>query len=44
LRVNDLEQLPAPQDLEAVTRRVAAGEMVKDELIRWMRKQIGKDG
>ncbi len=42
LRVNDLEQLPAPQDLEAVTRRVAAGEMVKDELIRWMRKQIGE--
>ncbi|HJU03641.1 MAG TPA: type II toxin-antitoxin system death-on-curing family toxin [Nitrospiraceae bacterium] len=42
LRVNGQEPLPAPHDLEAVTRRIAAGEMTKDALIRWMRKQIGR--
>lgn len=38
---NGLELRVSPQELETVTRRVAAGEMAKDELIRWMRKQIG---
>ncbi|BCA56611.1 putative death-on-curing family protein [Nitrospira sp. KM1] len=41
LRVNGIEQLPPPQYLETATRRVAAGEQTKDELVRWMRKQIG---
>lgn len=38
---NGVELTTAPQDLEAVTRRIAAGDLTKDELIRWMRKQIG---
>ena len=36
-----IELTTAPQDLESATRRVAAGDMAKDELIRWMRQQIG---
>lgn len=44
LCVNDIEQLPTPHELEAMTRRVAAGEITKDELVRWMRKQMGKSG
>ncbi|HEV8539804.1 MAG TPA: type II toxin-antitoxin system death-on-curing family toxin [Nitrospiraceae bacterium] len=42
LRVNSVKRLPAPNELEVVTRRVAAGEMTKDELTKWLRKQIGK--
>ncbi len=38
---NGIELTTAPQDLESATRRVAAGDMAKDELIRWMRQQIG---
>jgi len=38
---NGIELTTAPQDLESATRRVAAGKMAKDELIRWMRKQTG---
>ena len=41
LRVNGKDLLPSPKDLEDVTRRVAAGKLTKDELIRWMRKQTG---
>jgi death-on-curing protein len=39
---NGIELTVSSKELEAVTRRVAAGEMAKDELIRWMRKQIGR--
>ncbi len=38
---NGIELTVSPQDLEAVTRQVAAGEMPKDDLVRWMRKRIG---
>jgi death on curing protein len=38
---NGIELSIAPDDLEAVTRQVAAGKLAKDELTRWMRKQTG---
>lgn len=41
---NGIELTVSSKELEAVTRRVAAGEMTKDELVRWMRKQIAKSG
>lgn len=41
---NVIELTVSPKDLEAVTRRVAAGEMTKNELVRWMQKQIGRVG
>jgi death-on-curing protein len=42
LHVNNIATLPAPQELEAVTLRVAAGEMRKDELTKWLRSHISK--
>ena len=39
---NSIELTVSPKNLEVVTRQVAAGKMAKDELIRWMRKQIGE--
>lgn len=42
LHVNNVTTLPAPQELEAVTLQVAAGEIRKDALIKWMRSHIGK--
>jgi death-on-curing protein len=42
LHVNNIATLPAPQELEVVTLRVAAGEMRKDELTKWLRSHIGK--
>lgn len=42
LSVNEIEKLPDPKDLESVTLQVAAGEMGKNSLTRWMRGQIGK--
>ena len=45
LRLNDVSLLPEPQQLEIVTLQVAAGELSKDELTTWMRRQIsGKPG
>jgi death on curing protein len=41
---NGIELTVSSKELEAVTRRVAAGQMTKDELVPWMRKQIGKSG
>lgn len=38
---NGVELTVSPKDLETVTRRVAAGNMAKVDLVRWMRKQIG---
>lgn len=38
--VNGIEELPDPKDLEQVTLQVAAGEMGKDALTRWIRNQV----
>lgn len=40
LHVNGIEELPDPNDLEQVTLQVAAGEMGKDALTRWIRNQV----
>lgn len=40
LRLNDVSLLPEPQQLEIVTLQVAAGELSKDELTAWMRRQV----
>jgi death on curing protein len=42
LTVNEIEGLPDPKDLESITLRVAAGELGKDALIKWIRKNVGK--
>lgn len=42
LNVNGIEELPDPKALEFVTLQVAAGELGKDALTKWMRVQIGK--
>jgi death-on-curing protein len=42
LCANDVEVSMAPQELEATTLKVAAGELSKDKLTKWMRGQIGK--
>ena len=42
LRANDIELTMAPQELEATTLKVAAGELSKEKLTKWMRGQIGK--
>ena len=42
LSVNGIEELPDPKGLESVTLQVAAGETEKDELTRWIRKQVVK--
>ncbi len=40
--VNGVEELPDPKDLESITLQVAAGEMGKDALTKWIRKNTGK--
>jgi len=40
LKVNGIEKLPDPKKLESVTLQVAAGEMGKDALTQWLRKQV----
>lgn len=40
LNVNGIEKLPDPKELESVTFQLAAGEMGKDVLTRWLRNQI----
>ncbi len=42
LKVNGIEELPDPSDLESITLQVAAGELGKDVLTMWLRKHIGK--
>lgn len=42
LSMNGIEELPDPEGLESVTRQVVDGEMEKDELTRWIRKQVVK--
>lgn len=41
LRANDVELTMAPRELESITLRVAAGKLSKEELTRWMRRQVG---
>jgi death-on-curing protein len=40
LEVNGIDALPPPDDLEAMTLRLAAGQASKKELTEWMRGQI----
>lgn len=42
LRANDVELSMVPQELEATTLKVAAGELSKEKLTKWLRGQIGK--
>jgi death-on-curing protein len=42
LTVNEIEELPDPKDLESVTLQVADGELDKDALTKWIRKNVGK--
>ena len=42
LHVNGVQELPDPKELEAVTLKVAAGEIGKDALTKWIRKNVGK--
>jgi len=41
LKVNGVERLPEPDDLEAVTLEVASGARGKDELTEWLREKVG---
>lgn len=40
LTVNDLKALPDPKALESVTLQVAAGELSKEVLTKWIRSQV----
>ena len=42
LLANGVEFSLAPQELEAMTRKVAGGELSKETLTKWMHSQIGK--
>ena len=42
LHTNNIEKLPAPQDLEDTTRQIAAGKLSKDALTQWLWAQIGQ--
>lgn len=42
LHVNGVDELPDPKDLELITLQVAASEMGKDVLTKWLRKQTDK--
>lgn len=42
LSVNGIQELPDPKDLESITLQVAAGELGKDALTKWIRKNVGK--
>jgi death-on-curing protein len=42
LLANGVELSLAPPDLEAMTRKVAGGELSKEKLTKWMHSQIGK--
>ena len=42
LQINGITHMPAPQELETTTRRVAAGELNKKALTKWMQNQIDK--
>lgn len=40
--VNKIEELPDPKELESITLQVAAGELDKDALTKWMRKSMSE--
>ena len=42
LYVNDVELTMVPSDLETITVNVAAGDMEKEKVTRWLRSQMGK--
>ncbi|TKB91284.1 MAG: type II toxin-antitoxin system death-on-curing family toxin [Nitrospira sp.] len=42
LSANDVELTMAPQELEAVILKVAAGELGKEKLTSWLRSQTGR--
>lgn len=42
LSVNGIELTMIPKELEAITLKVAAGEMAKEKLTNWLRSQIGE--
>jgi len=42
LQVNDIDRSPEQDELEAITRQVAAGELTKDSLTKWVRSRIAK--
>lgn len=44
LKVNGIEPLPKPADLERVTMAVAASALGKEELTEWFRKQVDASG
>ena len=41
LKVNGVERLPEPDDLEAVALEVASGERGKEELTKWLHEEVG---
>ncbi|HMS84791.1 MAG TPA: type II toxin-antitoxin system death-on-curing family toxin [Nitrospira sp.] len=41
LTVNEIEELPDQKYLESITLQVAAGEVGKDVLTKWIRKNVG---
>lgn len=42
LSANDVGLAMVPQELEVITLKVAAGELIKEKLTSWLRSQIGK--
>ena len=42
LKVNEVENLPGPRELESITLQVAAGELSKDSLTKWFRNNVGR--
>lgn len=42
LNMNGVRELPDPKELESITLQVAASELGKDALIKWIRKNVGK--
>jgi prophage maintenance system killer protein len=42
LLANGVECSLAPQELEAMTLKVAGGELSKETVTKWMHSQIGK--
>lgn len=42
LSANGVELTMVPSDLEAITLKVAAGDMAKEKLTSWLRSQIGE--
>lgn len=38
LKANGIDDLPSPKDLELITLQVAAGELSKEKLTKWMGK------